>query len=129
MKHTPFTLLVLVAMVGLPEFAFGASQFHGVIMDSQCARVGRHEKMQKGLPNVIQHPSPSLTGEAARKCTLFCVDKGARFVLFDPSSKKVYQLAPNNSARPYAAEQVSVSGTLHDQTIRVEKISVSHDHK
>ena len=126
MTNRRLTLLVIVALVGFSLTAFGADRFSGVIMDSSCAMMGSHEKMESMHPKMFEHPSNALTGREARMCTLECVKMGGHFVLYNPSSKKTYKLDPETDARQYAGERVSVAGTLNGDTIQVQKISKRH---
>ena len=64
-----------------PSFAAPKDQtYAGEIADSACATMGSHAGM----------------GKPAKECTLVCVQRGAKFVLFDAAAKTVYQLG----ARP-----------------------------
>lgn len=120
MKNRRLILLATVALLGFSFTAFGAQKFSGVIMDSECAMMGSHAKME-----AMHHmpASSALTGKDARMCTLECVKMGGHFVLYNRSTKKTYSLNPGDDARAYAGERVTVSGTLSGDTIQVTKIS------
>ncbi|HEX5481311.1 MAG TPA: hypothetical protein VFZ08_01640, partial [Terriglobia bacterium] len=75
--------------------------FTGQISDSAC-----------GLHHMIPNAS-------ARKCTLQCVQMGAKFVLADRVHHKIYALSDQAKAQPWAGEDVKVSGELKRSTIEV----------
>lgn len=99
----------------LPGFATAKDQtFRGEIMDSQCAKEGSHAMMLKkeGMGNM----DPNAT-EAKKMCTLNCVKKmGSKFVLYNSSSKTVYQLDDQTKPEQFAGANVSVMGTLDKAT-------------
>src|SRR5665213_980970 len=72
--------------------------YSGEIMDSACAKMGSHEGMMKGHPGI----------KDAKGCTLGCVKGGAKFVLYDESSKTVYQLDDQKKPMEFAGEKVTV---------------------
>jgi hypothetical protein len=89
--------------------------FNGEIMDSNCANVGSHGEMMKK--------------EGAKDkadCSVKCVKTGAKYVLFDPDSKTVYQLDDQFNAYEYAGYKVAVTGVYNaaDKSIRVHGIEV-----
>ncbi|HEX4001457.1 MAG TPA: DUF5818 domain-containing protein [Candidatus Acidoferrales bacterium] len=95
-------MLVLFAA----SFSAGAdSTYNGQIMDSACALMGSHDGMASG------HGV-----KAAKECTLSCVKAGAKFVLYDAASKKVYKLDDQQKPVPFAGEKVKVTGTLDKAT-------------
>jgi hypothetical protein len=96
----PFMLVL--SMVGLAA----AKDFSGEIMDSACAKMGSHEGMMKEHAGI----------KDAKGCTLGCVKGGAKFVLYDPSSKTVYQLDDQKKPVEFAGEKVQVSGALDEAT-------------
>lgn len=126
MKVTNLKYVPLVALLGISMSAFAASRFSGDVMDSACASMGSHTKMESMHPKMFKHPDNALTGKEARTCTLMCVKMGGHFVLYDPTSKTVLQLEPSDSAQPYAGEHVTVEGTRSGNTIHVQKISRHH---
>lgn len=88
MKNTQLALLALIAVLGFSLAAIGAQRLSGDIMDSSCAMMGSHQKMESMHAKMFPHPSAVLTGKVARMCTLECVKMGAHFVLYNPSTKK-----------------------------------------
>jgi ATP/ADP translocase len=50
-------------------------------------------------------------------CTNLCLsNKGAKYALFDVVNNKLYVLTPQDQAAKYAAQMVTVTGTLGDDT-------------
>jgi hypothetical protein len=83
----------------------------GWITDSQCAT--------KGDP--AKH-----TADCCNKCVK---QYGAKYVLFSPSDKKVYQLDPQDKAEPHAGKHVKVSGTVSGDSIKVASIEPTGEQK
>jgi hypothetical protein len=83
--------------------------FTGQIMDSNCAKAGAH--------------NPSM-GDA-KACTLACVKGGATFVLYNPSTKAIYQLDDQKKPEAFAGKTVKVTGTYDraSKTIHVSDIA------
>ena len=115
--------LFLCCAVILSSVAFGRADdksgsntvFTGVITDSICARAGSHEE--------AMHMSKDM-GKTARECTIACVEKqGAKYVLYDPASKKTYRISDQGRARKYAGEKVNITGMLKENEIEVQSIS------
>jgi Protein of unknown function (DUF5818) len=130
MEKVSLTALALMVLCGL---SFAAPQggkqkaFTGVIMDGQCAMMGSHEKMEKMHPKMFAKSSSALTGPEARKCTLACVKMGGKFVLYNPKTKRTYQLPDQEKPREFAGEKVKVTGTYDKatKTIHVERIEAA----
>lgn len=104
------TLLAVLGSAVLMLFAAGSSAaadrtYSGQIMDSACALMGSHDAMASG------HDA-----KAAKACTLSCVKAGAKFVLYDAASKKVYKLDDQQKPVQFAGEKVKVTGTLDKTT-------------
>lgn len=86
-------------------------------MDSSCAKMGSHEMMEK------QHNMPS-NAASDKACTVACVKAGAKLVLYDASTKTVYELDDQKKAEQFAGEKVKLTGTIDkDYTIHVAKIA------
>jgi hypothetical protein len=88
------------------------ASFVGQIMDSKCATTGSHDPTLK-----------KLAAKDARECTLKCAKDGS-FVLYDSSTKKVYQLNDQQKPLRFAGEKVKISGQYDEwsQTIEIESI-------
>jgi hypothetical protein len=85
--------------------------FTGEIMDSNCAKAGAH--------------NPAMG--SAKECTLGCVKGGAKFVLYNPTTKAIYQLDDQKKPEEFAGEKVKVTGTYDSKTktIHVAEIAKS----
>lgn len=115
MKKITLAVVAAFALALLsPGFA-SAATFTGEIMDSGCAQMGSHAKMMKAHSTI----------KSAKECTLGCVKAGAKFVLYNPATKTVYQLDDQTKPEAFAGEKVRVTGTYDKatKTIHVEKIT------
>jgi hypothetical protein len=100
------SLLALAAMFA----AQGKQTFTGTITDNMCAKAG-HSQMRMG-------PDP--------ECTVACVGAhGAAYVLYD--GKDVYTLSDQRTPEKFAAQKVTVIGTLDakTKTIQVDSITAA----
>jgi hypothetical protein len=88
--------------------------FKGEIWDSNCAKLGSHEAMMKAHPNV----------KTAKECTLGCVKMGAKFVLYNPATKMIYELDNQKAPRPFAGDKVRVIGTYDKATDTIHVVSI-----
>lgn len=75
-------------------------------MDSQCAKMGSHEKMMKVHEDI----------KSAKDCTLGCVKMGGKFVFYNAPLKKVYRLDDQRKPVQFAGEKVRVTGTYDKDT-------------
>ncbi len=118
-----FFLAVTIAQAAAPKTqsdqTMEARTVSGEIMDSACAQMGSHKQMEakEGTAN-------------AKDCTMACVKNGSSLVLYNPSTKKTYQLSDQDKAKEYVGEWVRVRGTYDSssQTITVDTIMRSHAH-
>jgi len=103
-RRLPIVLagLALMAVVVDSTAAQDAS-WTGWVSDSMCGARGDNER----------HAS------CAKKCVK---DHGAKFVLYNPSDKKVYVLDPQDKLDQYAGKQVKVTGKLDGDKIKVTAI-------
>lgn len=83
--------------------------FAGEIMDSNCAKMGKH--------------NPAMG--TSKECTMGCVKGGAKYVLYNPSTKRTYQLDDQTKPEEFAGEKVKVTGTYDaaTKTIHVANIA------
>lgn len=117
--------LAVLGLLTAASLSFAAPRtFKGVIMDSQCAMMGSHEKMEKMHPKMFAKASSALTGPEARKCTLACVKMGGKFVLYNPKTKRTYQLSDQEKPREFAGEKVKVAGTYDPSTMTIHVQSI-----
>ena len=100
-------LLAITALATAP----GKQTFTGTITDSMCPTAD-HSQMRMGPTDA--------------ECTKACVSiHGATYVLYD--GKNVYDLSDQNTPEKFAAEKVTVTGTLDakTKTIKVDSISAA----
>ena len=119
MKNLALGLAVSLALLGASSLAAQKQQtITGEVMDSSCAKMGSHEMMEK------QHNMPS-NAASDKACTLACVKAGAKLVLYDSSTKTVYELDDQKKAEQFAGEKVKVTGNVDqsNSTIHVNKIA------
>ena len=86
--------------------------YTGIISDGQCAAKGSHEEvMQKASVN------------SAANCARGCARKHG-FVLYNPTSRKIYRLSDQERPAEFADQRVRVKGRLDKgtQTIYVSSI-------
>ena len=105
MKHLIPSLLAVAALSAAPD----KQTFTGIIMYNMCAKAG-HSRMQMGPTDA--------------DCTRACIDMhGAGYLLYD--GKDLYTLSDQKTPEKFAAQRVTVVGTLNakTKTIQVESIS------
>ena len=102
------TVILTIAALALTAGAgFGQNKtFNGEIMDSACAKMGSHAMMEK--EHKMAHD--------AKACTMGCVKAGAKYVLYDAATKKVYALDDQTRPEAFAGQKVKVNGTLDSST-------------
>jgi hypothetical protein len=103
-------MLCLLAVVSVSA-AQSRQTFTGTITDDMCGRSG-HAQMRMGPTDA----------ECARACI---AAHGAKYVLFD--GKEIYMLSDQQTPEKFAAQKVTVTGTLDakTRTIKVESISAA----
>jgi hypothetical protein len=101
-------------LLGVGSVIAQSKAFTGEIMDSSCAKMGSHEGMMKAHPGM----------KTAKDCTLGCVKAGAKFVLYDSSTKTVYELDDQQKPMAFAGDQVEVRGTLNADTKTIHVTSI-----
>lgn len=113
MKRLVLSLATILVVSTLSLAATKKGAFTGQTMDSQCAMMGSHDAMMKGVG-----------AKDAKECSVKCVKMGGKFVLYNSAEKKTYQLDDQEKAMTFAGQNVKVSGTLDQgtKTIHVEKI-------
>ncbi len=117
MKKLAVSLAALLAVVSISLAAPGDKTFTGEIMDSQCAMMGSHEKMEKmkGMP------------DDSKMCTLKCVEMGGKFVLYDSAKKTTYMLDDQEKPKEFAGQKAKVTGNYDKatKTIHVESVEAA----
>jgi hypothetical protein len=104
-------LLVSVLAVAALSAAQGKQTFTGTITDDMCATAG-HAQMRMGPTDA--------------DCTVACVRAhDAKYVLYD--GKNVYTLSDQQTPEKFAAQKVTVIGTLDakTKTIQVDSITAA----
>jgi hypothetical protein len=89
-----------------PKSGKGAKTFVGDISDSMCG---------------LKHMMPG----SAKDCTFECVKGGARLVLAETATGKVYELSDQAKAKDFAGQKVKVTGTLKGKTIEVASLEAA----
>lgn len=108
-----FQLMLCVGVLALASLSAAqapkAQTFTGIITDSMCA-TGDHSKMQMGPTDA--------------DCVKACVEAhGATYVLTDGT--KVYELSDQKTPEKFAAQKVTVSGTLDPKTNKITVRSIT----
>ena len=104
-------LVGLLALTGLSA-AQSPQTFNGLITDDMCATKAGHAQMRMGPTDA--------------DCVKACIaSHGASYVLFD--GKDVYVLSDQKTPEKFAAQKVTVVGTLDakTRTISVQSISAA----
>jgi hypothetical protein len=107
MKLLIVSLLALAALQAAP----GKRTFAGTITDSMCDNAN-HAAMRMGPTDA--------------ECTVACIgEHGATYVLYD--GKNVYALSDQRTPEKFAAQKVTVKGTLDvkTKTIQVDSITAA----
>jgi hypothetical protein len=113
MKKLALTLGGTLILVGLSFAAPADKTFTGEIMDSACAAMGSHSAMmEKEGPN------------AAKDCTTTCVKGGAKYVLYDSTTKKTYQLDDQTKPEQFGGQKVKVTGSYDAATKTIHVTSI-----
>ena len=107
MKGLILSLLAIAALAAAP----GRQMFTGTITDGMCANAD-HLQMRMGPTDA--------------ECTVACVGAhGATYVLYD--GKEAYTLSDQGTPEKFAAQKVTVTGTLDakTKTIQVDSIAAA----
>jgi hypothetical protein len=109
MKRTLACLAAAVVMNAIPTLA---AEWKGKISDSNCNAV--HADGEHGTKKTTD-----------AKCVDVCVKKGAKYV-FVGEGDKVYKIANQSFAglKTHAGHDVTVTGTMKDDTVTVSKITM-----
>jgi len=112
MRRSAFLAVVVsVLFVSALSFSMSAAAadatYSGEIMDSQCAKMSAKSHVMVNKDKVVIDP---------KECTLTCVKNGGKYVLYDATTKTVYQLDDQMKPEKFAGEKVKVTGTLDKDT-------------
>jgi hypothetical protein len=124
MKRASGIILVLCSGLLLAAPFWGASpkvdnsqEYSGEITDSICAKNGSHEELMDQM---------KVMGRDKKTCTNVCVQQlGAKYVLYNASTKKTYALDDQNKAATFAGQTVQVVGTLEKNKIKLTNIEAA----
>ena len=114
MKSLTLSFLAGMMFVAMGLAAQGGNTFTGEIMDSACAKMGSHDSMMKSHPSM----------KTEKDCTVGCVKAGSQYVLFDASTKTVYELSDQKKPEPFAGQKVTVTGKLDKATNTITETSI-----
>jgi hypothetical protein len=107
-------LLLATPFWGAPPKPANGQTYSGEIMDSICAKNGSHEELMDQM---------KVMGRDKKTCTNVCVQQlGAKYVLYDASTKKTYALDDQDKAATFAGQTVQVLGTMEKNKIKVGSI-------
>jgi len=99
--------LAMACSLSMPTAAKD-NTYTGDIMDSQCAKMSARSHWMMNQNGGKVDP---------KACTLKCVKQyGSTYVLYDATTKTVYQLDDQKTPEQFAGEKVTVTGTLDDAT-------------
>lgn len=105
MKHCGPATLAFFAFACCGLAGQRVRTFQGEVLDSQCAKTGGHEIMVKRI-GARDEP----------ECVRDCVSMGGVYVLYDASTKSVYQLDDQRIAARFGGHKVKVAGTFDKST-------------
>ncbi len=98
--------LVILASLTLAAAGKGkAGSWTGWITDTKCGAKGDNEK----------HAG----------CAKKCADGGAKYALYNPADKKVYNLNPQDKLAALAGRHVTVKGSVEGDTITVTSVEAA----
>ena len=110
------TVLVAVTLCTAQADSNALTSFNGEIMDSLCAKAGTHDQMMKDMKSM---------GTDKVTCSTKCIQLGAKYVLYDSSSKAIYELDDQSKAEPFAGQRVRIEGALQKKKIKVASIAAA----
>jgi len=87
----------------------------GEVTDTICAPSKSHSGIMAKMPNM---------GHDASSCAKECAKIGAKYVLLDNQTGRVYQLDDQARIAQFAGQRVKVTGTLTANGIKVENVNV-----
>jgi hypothetical protein len=111
------SILIVGLSTGVAQVDSNASPaFTGEIMDSLCAKAGSHDQMMRDMKSM---------GKDKATCSAKCIQLGAKYVLYDPGNKTVYELDDQEKAEKFAGRKVRVMGSLQKKKIKVTGIEAA----
>jgi hypothetical protein len=108
MKKLISRALVAALVFGLASFALAspdAGSWTGFVTDSSCGAKG--------------------ASASHADCAVKCVkDKGAKWAIYDATSKATYILSGKDDPSKFAGKEVTVKGTLNKETKTIDETSI-----
>lgn len=108
MKKAISRALVAALVIGLASFAVAspdAGSWIGFVTDSSCGAKG--------------------ASASHADCAIKCVkEKGAKWAIYDATSKETYILSGKDDPSKFAGKEVTVKGTLNKQNKTIEETSI-----
>lgn len=87
----------------------------GEVTDTMCAPSRSHSRMIAKMPNM---------GHDASSCAKQCAKIGARYVLLDNQTGKVYQVDDQAKIAQFAGHRVKVTGMLTASGIKIADVNM-----
>src|SRR4029077_18781569 len=113
MKSLGIALIMALTLLGVSFAAQKESTFNGEISDRYCTKANSHEMMMK------RHNSPT-----TKQCIPDCVKAGGAYVLFNASTKTMYELDDQKKPAPFAEQKVKITGTYDKTTNTVHVTNI-----
>jgi len=104
MKTRKLAVAVIAAMLALP-LAASADTWTGWITDSHCGAAGARA--------------------GHKDCALKCMKGGSKLVFYNNADKKLYQLDNQDMAKEHLGHEVTVTGSVDGDAIKIEKIDMA----
>ena len=113
MKKLLMGLTASLILLGASFAAQKEGTFSGEISDRYCVKANSHEMMMK------RHNS-----KTTKDCIPDCVKAGGAYVLYDATTKTMYELDDQKKPAPFAEQKVKITGTYDKatQTIHITDI-------
>lgn len=119
---TRISLALAAVVLSLPPLATLSGQSSpttpqtivGEVTDTMCAPSKSHLSMMAKMPNM---------GHDASSCAKECAKIGAKYVLLDNQTGKVYQVDDQAEIAQFAGRRAKLTGTLTASGIKVAKVN------
>lgn len=104
-------------VAGIPEeyvspdhlaFLFARQRPRSTPVGLRFLEVPHRRLIRRHVSSRPQHPNM----KTAKDCTLGCVKAGSKYVLYDSSTKNVYEVDDQKKAEQFAGQKVTVTGNL-----------------
>ena len=108
------SLLVLSLLALSEQSGHDTQTFTGEVMDSICTPSGSHASTMAKMPGM---------GKDSETCTKECVALGAKYMLYDQTSHRVYSVNQPDKLARFAGHKVRMTGTLAGNKINVADVN------